>query len=146
LDNRQPVTLLFMDLLSGHRTFAWLRMIARRTTVGWKRRPHHAELSSGVRVGPRPAQPACSAASTCRCWYQSLLGGRRCREQTLAPGLPLGSRRLQQRLQQRAGRRDMAAVVAAYGAALSRFPALTKYCTTFWICCASVFMSQRCVA
>ncbi len=39
----------------------------------------------------------------------------------------------------------MSALVAAYSTGLSRFPALTKYCTTFWICCASVFMSQRCV-
>ena len=35
------------------------------------------------------------------------------------------------------------ALAAAYMKALNAAPALTKYCTTFWICCASVFLSQK---
>ena len=38
------------------------------------------------------------------------------------------------------------ALAAAYMKALNAAPALTKYCTTFWICCASVYLSQKCAS
>ena len=37
----------------------------------------------------------------------------------------------------------MAALAQVYGQMLARAPALTKYCTTFWICAVSVYISQR---
>ena len=38
---------------------------------------------------------------------------------------------------------SLVAISSAYAGALARFPFVTKYCTTFWICCASVHLSQR---
>jgi hypothetical protein len=37
----------------------------------------------------------------------------------------------------------MAGIVAAYTRMLVGWPFLTKYCSTFCICCASVHLSQR---